>query len=267
MEFPATNQDLRNIAQVAHNGDYYFDGRTLIHLQGTTMTVFNHNKSSWAQVMDIPASGVIYVNGVTQTNYSNAGQKFANDLGNVFVSGTLNGRLTIASANDIYITDRDPTQFAHGSATITGGLRYANTNFGPGGNVSADMLGLVAGNRVQVVHYGWPAASGGSMTSTATIGSNGLTIHAAIFALNHTFSFERHDINGPRGTLSIVGSIIQKYRGPVGTISGTTVTHGYIKDYHHDQRMTYETPPHFLPPTNSGWMNLEWRESHLHLSD
>ncbi len=114
--------------------------------------------------------------------------KFDLDAGNIFISGKLKGQLTIASANNIYITATDPTYwydeedknyknppetYPKGSSKdgIPYGITYSSTTFSPdnlsywdkdkgiwtrdakGGD---DMLGLIAQNDIMILHYGWP---------------------------------------------------------------------------------------------------------------
>jgi hypothetical protein len=42
--------------------------------------------------------------------------------------------------------------------------------------------------------------------------------------------------------------VIQKKRGPVGTLSGDTLATGYMKDYRYDARLA-DSPPPFYPTT------------------
>ena len=100
-------------------------------------------------------------------------RKFDISLGNVFVSGKLDGRLTIAAANNIYITAHDPCDWQRPDYTSSWydakpGVAASSTDFqqvfengewsytkvlGEGD----DMLGLVADYKVQVMHYNWPS--------------------------------------------------------------------------------------------------------------
>jgi len=203
---------------------------------------------------------VIYVDG-TMANVSGPTTKYNRQAGNVFISGELDGRITIAAANDIYITHRDPTNATYSSATQAAGLRYSNTNF-TGVNLSDDMLGLVAGRYVRILHKNWPSytTTGNAYVSNSNVAPQNITIHAAIFALDWAFEFEDFRDNSPRGTITIIGSLIQNYRGGVGTFFwGGGQASGYLKDYNHDPRMAYDSPPHFLEPTNSGWEIQSWQ--------
>ena len=46
---------------------------------------------------------------------------------------------------------------------------------------------------------------------------------------------------------------MQKFRGPVGTGSGGTISTGFLKDYWYDDRLRYRSPPYFLNPLKSAW--------------
>lgn len=252
LAFPASNSQLRTQAQL--NG-YYYNGRTCLRLAGDQVIVRHRDGS--AVTRPLPPNGVIYVDGLSG---SSAG-KWALGTGNVFVSGTLDGRLTIAAANDIYLTGRDPTNYTYASAAVTGGVRYADTNF-TGTDPTDDMLGLVANRYVRILHYNWPTTSGGTTTGI-DVAPHDITIHAALFALDWAFEYEEYDDPPVKGTITLVGSLTQRYRGAVGTFSSSTGQRlsGYLKDYAHDPRMAYDTPPHFLEPVNAGWEIVNWRHA------
>jgi hypothetical protein len=262
MVFPTTNQQLKTQAQ--YNG-YYFNGRTSIMLSESGIKI--RNKDGAVQTITDLKNGVIYVDG----NVSNkSSDKWKVDTGNAFVSGKLNGRLTIAAANDIYITGYDPTEYKWNSVKNypTGGIAYFDTTFDENGNVlqdGDDMLGLIADQYVRILHYGWfgdkwsTGGWGGSQDNNP-VALNDITIHGAIFALNKSYEFEDHE-GGKFGTITLNGSICQNRRGAVGTFSGNTTVSGYAnKNYIHDPRMAYDTPPHFLEPTNAGWEIVSWKK-------
>jgi hypothetical protein len=143
--------------------------------------------------------------------------------GSAYVSGTLSGHLTIASDRYIYIVSD---------------LLYNNNQ--------QDLLGLVAQSAVWVWNPMKNIATDGS-SGTALLGQN-RTIYAAILSVGHTFQVQNYTIGSARGTLKVVGSIAQNFRGTVGTGSGTT---GFLKDYGYDTRLTYSSPPKFLMPTST----------------
>jgi hypothetical protein len=94
-----------------------------------------------------------------------------------------------------------------------------------------------------------------------TIGNQSLqnpTFHAAILTVQHSFRVQnyRYGDDNNSGTLHVVGAIAQKYRGIVGTTGGT----GYAKNYVYDQRLSYQSPPHFLEPVQTAWQITSWIE-------
>lgn len=207
---------------------------------------------------------------------SSHSSKFDCGLGNVYVEGTVKGRVTIAAENNV---------------VVTGDLGIANTALGDAtGKDDSDIVGLVAQNSVVVYHpvevTDWTvsksgggtfscgsepsdAPSGGRNGSTCTYtpddwenldylsppqtasdGKKHRWIYASIQTLAHSFWVESYNKGNPTGVLSVRGSIAQRWRGIVGTGSITT---GYIKDYSYDKRLQTTSPPYFPP-----WANGEW---------
>lgn len=139
--------------------------------------------------------------------------------GDVYVNGVMQGKLTIAVDNYIY---------------VTGNLTYSDAS------ASADMLGLVGNNAVWVWN---PVNSSG----VALLGAN-REIDAAILSLNHTFQVQNYSTGGLRGDLTMYGAIAQRFRGAVGTGNSSGIVTGYSKDYNYDKRLQYQAPPKFLSP-------------------
>jgi hypothetical protein len=257
MTFPDSNEQVKDWAK---KGGYYYNGRTCILLQGDQEDPLKQVKVrywkdgvEYVEEKELPSNGVIYVDG------SQGDDKWGKGMGNAFVSGTLKGRLTIAACNDIYITGKDPTNYNYDSATDTGGVKYSDANLSSS-PVSDDMLGLIAGRFVRILHYDWPNNSSPYYrTSKGNVSPYNITIHAAIFALEKAYEFEKHNESPLNGTVTLAGSVTQKYRGAVGTFNDSGRVTGYIKNYTHDPRMAYDTPPHFLAPLNSGWEISSWR--------
>ncbi len=79
-----------------------------------------------------------------------------------------------------------------------------------------------------------------------------VTVEAAILSLQHSFIVDNYDC-GKLDTLTVKGAIVQKYRGPVGTGSGASVSTGFAKDYWYDDRFRYRSPPYFLTPVAAAW--------------
>lgn len=255
VDFPPNNNEL--MAYAMEDGTNY-TGLTRIRLNSDgTITIRNENINPKEQTINIPDNGVIYVNGSTSPS-----SIFSNSAGNAFVSGTLDGRLTIGASNDIYITGYDP--ISNSLSTVTGGIKYKDTEFvldTVNGKVTTtgtadDMLGLVANNNVGVLTRGWF----GSGNSNAASDIKNFTIHAAIMALHGSFYNVNQNYPTNPGKLTVRGAIIQETRGAVGYGNTSGVTSGYAKDYAHDPRMKSDGPPNFLSPTNSGWEITEWTE-------
>jgi Tfp pilus assembly protein PilX len=139
--------------------------------------------------------------------------------GDAYVQGALNGAVTVASDNYIY---------------ITGDLTYSTGS-------STNILGLVGNNAVWV----WNPMQISGSTTTPLLSGTGRTIDAAILSVQHTFEVQNYGIGPKRGTLTVMGAIAQKFRGAVGTSGGAT---GYLKSYNYDTRFATIAPPKFLSP-------------------
>jgi hypothetical protein len=187
-----------------------------------------------------PSSGVIYVAGngsCTGEVPTDADYNEETACGNVYVSGTYNAPLTIAAFRDVIVAP-------------TGGSAFAgDANLIQGGNDAT--LGLIANNFVRVAHRvnRSPCAN---VNTTAFPQLTNVTIEAAILSLQHSFIVDNYDC-GKLGTLTVNGAIVQKYRGPVGTGTATSVSSGYLKDYWYDDRFRFRSPPYFLTPVDAAW--------------
>jgi hypothetical protein len=138
--------------------------------------------------------------------------------GRVNVQGTLDGKLTIASQQDLYIQND---------------IVYEKD---PMAGASDDLLGLVAGKNVVVADN---AAN-----------NSDCVIQGAIFARDIAFTAENYASRGMSGALRVLGSIIQKERGQVSQLAGTNVTSGFNKRYRYDTRLE---DPAFRPPYFPGY--------------
>ncbi len=172
--------------------------------------------------------------------------------GDVFLKGTLKGRLTIAAENNV---------------DVIGNVTYQ------GGSGGSDLLGLVANNYVEIYH---PVGDCGSGSSPCDNGSkingyynlddvagglgtsfNNPNVNTAILSVNHSFRVQNYQYgDNTLGTITVYGAIAQKYRGTVGTNGNS----GYTKTYTYDQRMKYQSPPFFLNPIDSAWQIVTWVE-------
>lgn len=155
--------------------------------------------------------------------------------GDVYTRGTFDGALTVAAENYIF---------------VTGDIIYKN--------VEEDILGLVGNNAVWVYNpvNRWGYTVQGNLPDT----SSGREIDAAILSVAHTFQVQNYADGSPRGTLTVLGAIAQKYRGTVATGSTSVVT-GYSKNYVYDTRFKYKAPPKFLNPVTTTYGVTSWVES------
>jgi hypothetical protein len=239
LKLPPSDSALGDIAQTG----YKFQGRTIIRLGTDSFTVTNNGSTA---TKAYPKNGVIFVdnNGACGYSYSpfnpygqatnpwNAPSTVPEACGNVWVSGTYNHDLTIASRNDVII-DGDVQRLDSSDARF----------------------GLIAENFVRVYHPVTRNATDPmdcdepSTSSGARI--NGRRIDAAILSLQHSFMVDNYYCGSTSGigTLTINGVIAQKYRGAVGTGAG----YGFEKNYTYDRRLAFKGPPHFLDPVKSAW--------------
>jgi hypothetical protein len=284
LTMPPSNIALRADADAALGGTgCLYTGPTAItfNAAGTMNVTSPFTKSSNCQVGSgkaLPTNGVIYVQSVptdpTDPNYTagcitstqlNGSATVQHPLGypqlydvsiydcragDVFLKGTLKGRITVGAENNLVVVDN---------------VLY---NGGTGGT---DLLGLVANNDVEVYHPVGDSATpstfchGGFVNSYCNLKDvGGFTsgfvnpeIDAAILSVQHSFTvqnYKRGDNN--LGSIKVVGAIAQKYRGAVGTLNNT----GYGKDYNYDQRLKYQSPPRFLNPIAASWQVVTWIE-------
>jgi hypothetical protein len=193
------------------------------------------------------AAGTIDQSGATAGTFPQAGdynQVLAEAncrYGTVLVEGTLKGRVTISADNNI---------------VITGNLTYQ------GGENGTDALGLIAENSVQIYHPVTTVCkttrnskcieyeAGSNMNRPNGTKFQDPQIYGSILTLQHSFEVQEYDEGNPLGSLKLFGSLAQRFRGLVGTGSGTT---GYLKNYNYDSRLRYAPPPYFLDPVRSAW--------------
>jgi hypothetical protein len=137
--------------------------------------------------------------------------------GRITVSGKLDGKLSLFTTADIYIDSS---------------ISYENRT-----SASNDVLGLIAENNVIVADNSNNAA--------------GCSIDASVFSRSGSFTAEHYGSGSPRGTLKLLGSIVQNIRGAVGTFGyGGTILTGYLKSYRYDDRLS---DPLFRPPFYPGF--------------
>ncbi|MGH9007896.1 MAG: hypothetical protein ACRDV6_09345 [Acidimicrobiales bacterium] len=198
----------------------------------------------------------------SQDGFYDGETSIPNCEGDAFVQGGVKGALTIATQNDVIIDGNITYSIADcgGSfnSTYTGQCGYQSSA------TSNDALGLIAFSFVEVDR---PVTdSSGTVTVNATCGGSGalpvpycdpggsgLTIDAALLALNDSFAVNNYTQGGADGALQVYGSIAQDYRGAVGTFSGNSISTGYSKSYVWDSRLGYVNVPNYLNPGTPRW--------------
>ncbi len=133
---------------------------------------------------------------------------------------------------------------ASGRIDITNHLRYERPPnvYDPNDN-PLNVLGLYsAGNEIRIT----------------TAAPNDLEIHAVMMAgntgdaYNSSVNVQNYNTGSPRGTIFLIGGIIEEYYGAFGTFNaatGATLT-GYGRDFRYDRRMSRGFSPPFFPTTN-----------------
>ncbi|MEX1184255.1 MAG: hypothetical protein WEF86_13565 [Gemmatimonadota bacterium] len=165
--------------------------------------------------------------------------------GDVAVSGTVRGRVTVAATGDIIIADD---------------LRYS---VDPSVGSCEDIIGLFAGGDVVIPYTPLVAPwrrDGGSYLSFGETPDE--FVHGFILTLNQ-FTVQSYASGSSedepcqtndwgRGCLYLTGGIIQRQRGPVGTSGGT----GYVKRYSYDGCGASAPPPYF--PTTGNFTRSQY---------
>jgi len=172
--------------------------------------------------------------------------------GNVGVSGTLNGRITL---------------YANGSIILLDDLRYAND---PVLGVCRDILGLIADKDIVIANNAINSPQlldGGSSSDLwrTVDDTKDMDIHGVMMALGTAFRVEDYNTgqqnvndcdvtNNGRGCIYLDGGLIQKDRGAVGLSSGE----GFAKRYSYDHCAVVNPPPYF--PTTGRFQDNRYLE-------
>ena len=163
--------------------------------------------------------------------------------------GNANGGIVFVQGNILSLAgtleeQEQTTVAASGRIDITSHLRYedppdpADPNDNP-----LNVLGLYsAGNDIRIT----------------TAAPNDLVIHAVLMAgnvgdaVNSSVNVQNYNSGAPRGTVTLLGGIIEEYYGAFGTFdpaTGNPVT-GYGRAFTYDRRMARGFAPPYFPTTN-----------------
>lgn len=160
---------------------------------------------------------------------------------NVVSGGEIVGRNSLTIATDVNNNK---------NITLDGTLMHEtqldlDASMTSGVNLNAGIVGLLARN--VIVASTAPTAM--QIDAVMMTGSNTVS--------DGSFYVANYSTRSPVGNLRVTGGIIQKARGPVGTISGNTLNRGYAKDYQYDPRIATNPPPFF--PITPNYDRLSWR--------
>jgi hypothetical protein len=244
-----------------------YSGQTRITFQGSTMKVLSpfttragtpsscFNTSNRANEQTVAIPPVIYIESTTGScstavrpvGYPRSGEDTGSSRrttdyspcrGTVFVEGDVDAQVTVSAEEDIVVT---------ADLTVRDELE-------------SDVIGLLADNFVWVYH---PVRTDG--TNLLPYGDAVRNIEAAVLSLRHSFVVQNWNVGAKLSTgtdesskLRVFGAIAQKYRGPVGTGSGSgDPSTGYLKNYIYDNRLQVLQPPYFLTPENAPWKAVQ----------
>ena len=188
------------------------EGQTEFDFTGSSVLVTNEREGWVDHPITIGEDQLIYVKDAQSGDAST-------QAGQVYVEGTLDGRVSIISENDILIDGH--IYYAEDPTIVTS---------------SDDALGLIAKDDVWIAQ-GAP---------------DDVHIDAAIMATGQlpnnrgSFGVLEYWVGDHRGSLNIFGSIVQDKRGGVGTfVSGLGPVTGFSKNYSFDARFGVAAPPYY----------------------
>jgi hypothetical protein len=148
---------------------------------------------------------------------------------------TITNPITYKSAPDPTLATTDPTNLRPGTLGLIG--RNVIVGTGTPGNMEIDAE-ILAG-RDSTAH---PTDTDGSF---------------------YVQDYSTKPKGSPLNTLKLMGGVIQRARGPVGTLTTDTsgnlvLNSGYQKNYNYDTRMADNPPPYF--PTTGGYDRISWQK-------
>lgn len=159
-----------------------------------------------------------------------------NNAGIIYVEGSINSLGGTLGQNE------QATIVASGDITITNHLVYQSppVTTDPNSNPT-NLLGVYTPGNIII----------------ATSAPNDLNLHGVFMAGASTgggtpsMYVANYNSGSPRGSIHIIGGIIEKYYGPFGIVSGTppTLQNGYGRDFKYDRRMSRGFAPPYFPTT------------------
>ena len=167
------------------------------------------------------------------------------------VQGQETGNITVYAQNNLII---------NGNTYYTSCANPSNTS---------DVLGLVAGQNIEVANTTWTSTPVNTYCQGATwlpssVHSNDAVLMGALMAINGSFTFQDPTCSasgGKLGTLYFVGSIAQNYGGIDGLpSSATNCGSSFNMHFYYDSRLTTLSPLGFPIPPNATWKEARFQE-------
>jgi hypothetical protein len=205
---------------------------------GTTTVTSGPVGSGSATTASHYPNGVIYCTGnITSLSGTIGDNKVANGLITqrnawTICTDTLNSKDLTITGDVLYKTKPDKTQDSNAAC-----------------NLAAGTLGLVA----QDIHI---ADAGVASPNNHPNREIDAVMLAGSSTIDGSISVNNYNDNKGKGTLTVVGGLIQSTRGIVASLSGGVVQSGYAKNYHYDQRFSTAPPPFY--PTTGAYDRLSW---------
>lgn len=222
VDLPMPSDGVTALKTPASDGGFYYNakGKTLyMQFDGDYLYYRTTSTGPYTDTLFLPSSAP---NGVIYV-----------ENGNVHMQGTISGAYTLGCSGTTSTT---------GTVYLDDDIVYKhNPKTDP---TCTDMLGIVAQNNVLI-------------TDNLPNKSN-ININASIYVQNGGFGAQNYDTRPVSGNINLVGGIIQNTRQAVGTFSGTTILHGFAKQYKYDDRFMVASPPFF--PGTGGYEIVSWYE-------
>ncbi|MCC2671964.1 MAG: hypothetical protein K0Q72_4435 [Armatimonadetes bacterium] len=254
--FPSTDGLFVNGSTPDH-GLYIRGDATLsfaVTSQGWQTITVVQGTNTWVVTIKLDTNQTVVTKGSSTTTYAGTTNGVIYSTGNItsltgqFADSLMSGS-TLVRRNAYTIA----TDVANGkNITVTNNVTYRTPPdrtqaWDAAINLRSAALGLVARNVI-----------------VASNAPTDLSIHGVVLAggrntTDGSFYVTNYSSKTPTGDLHLLGGVIQKKRGPVGTFNSTagTLSTGYDKDYKYDERMAVNPPPYF--PTTGTYERLSFR--------
>mgnify|MGYP000906981261 CR=1 FL=1 len=262
--FPAYNKE--KIAKMAENDGLYFEGRTCILLDNDYLRMRNENTGDFGDMYYI------------HKRISKPCTIFVKD-GPVFISGTFDGRLTVYSTEDIYITAKDPTNmysymsngvlqayYTPYAARQTNGILYKNLSLNdlqtgtPAVSDATAMLGLISEKNIKIATTSWPDMTEGiKKYDPSLVITNEIYVCGVLMTAKNIEVEDCSPYDFPADSIYLYGS--QACGKFILQNDEEDEREGFSRIMNsYDYRLRYDYPPNFISDMDSDWVIKEWKE-------